>query len=47
MKYDTINDQEAIDAFIELSRVEGIIPTLESTHAIAYAMKLAKELPKD
>ena len=43
VKYDVITDTEAIDAFYELSRVEGIIPALESSHAVAYALKLAKE----
>ncbi len=47
VQYETINDKEAIDAFFEISRVEGIIPALESAHAIAYAMKLAKEIGKD
>jgi len=47
VKYVTANDKEAIDAFFEISRVEGIIPALESAHAIAYAMKLAPTLPKD
>ncbi len=42
--YVTANDREAIDAFFELSRVEGIIPALESAHAVAYALKLAQEL---
>ena len=42
-KYATINDQEAIDAFFELSRTEGIIPALESSHAVAYGIKLAKQ----
>lgn len=42
VNYDTINDTEAIDAFYELSRSEGIIPALESSHAVAYALKLAK-----
>ena len=41
----TATDEEAIDAFFELSRVEGIIPALESAHAVAYAKKLAKEHP--
>ncbi|MCK5894144.1 MAG: tryptophan synthase subunit beta [Endozoicomonadaceae bacterium] len=41
------NDDESIDAFYKLSQLEGIIPALESAHAIAYAMKLAKTLPKD
>jgi tryptophan synthase beta chain len=44
--YDSINDQETIDAFFELSRLEGIIPALESAHAVAYAFKLAKKNPK-
>ena len=42
-EYATINDQEAIDAFFELSRTEGIIPALESSHAVAYGIKLAKQ----
>ena len=40
------NDEEAVDAFYKLSQLEGIIPALESAHAIAYAMKLAKTLDK-
>jgi tryptophan synthase beta chain len=40
--YDYINDQEAIDAFFALSRNEGIIPAIESAHAVAYALKLAE-----
>lgn len=43
----TCNDEEAVDAFYKLSQYEGIIPALESAHAVAYAMKLAKENPKD
>lgn len=46
VKYDVINDDETIDAFFELSRLEGIIPAIESSHAIAYAMKLAKQMKK-
>ncbi|MGK0466120.1 tryptophan synthase subunit beta [Clostridium sp.] len=46
-QYVSATDDEAIDAFMELSKVEGIIPAIESAHAIAYVMKLAKELPKD
>jgi tryptophan synthase beta chain len=46
VKYDVINDKEAIDAFYELSRLEGIIPALESAHAVAYALKLAQENPR-
>lgn len=42
-KYDNITDQEALDAFVWLSRKEGIIPAFESAHAIAYLKKMAKE----
>ena len=42
VKYDVISDEEAINAFYELSKTEGIIPALESSHAIAYGLKLAK-----
>ena len=41
--YDVIDDAAAIDAFYELSKKEGIIPAVESSHAVAYAMKLARE----
>lgn len=44
--YDTIGDDECLDAFFYLSRKEGIIPALESAHAVAYAIKLAKEKPR-
>ncbi len=44
--YDSITDKECIDAFFELSRLEGIIPALESAHAVAYALKLAKKHPQ-
>ena len=44
VKYDTISDNEAIEAFYELSKTEGIIPALESSHAVAYALKLSKEV---
>ncbi len=37
-----LTDQEALEAFQLLSKVEGIIPALESSHAIAYAVKLAR-----
>jgi tryptophan synthase beta chain len=47
VNYETINDQEAIDAFFELSRTEGIIPAIESAHAVAYAIKLASRLSKE
>ena len=41
------NDDEAVEAFYTLSQLEGIIPALESAHAVAFAMKLAKTLGKD
>lgn len=41
--YVSVTDKEAIDAFFELSREEGIIPAVESAHAVAYALKLAKK----
>jgi tryptophan synthase beta chain len=44
--YDVVNDKETIDAFFELSRLEGIIPALESAHAVAYAIKLAQREPQ-
>jgi len=47
VNYKTINDQEAIEAFMQLARLEGIIPALESAHAVAYALKLAALLPKE
>jgi tryptophan synthase beta chain len=43
-KYHSITDQEALDAFQLLSKLEGIIPALESAHAIAFAVKLAAEM---
>ena len=46
-KYVPITDDEAVDAFGFLSRTEGIIPAIESSHAIAYAMKLAPTMEKD
>ena len=46
VKYDTASDLEAVDAFFKLSRYEGIIPALESSHAVVYAMKLAKQMGK-
>ena len=45
VKYVTASDEEAVNAFFMLSRYEGIIPALESSHAIAYAIKWAKEHP--
>ena len=47
VKYVTIDDKECLDAFMTLSRIEGIIPALESAHAIAYAMKIAKDMSQD
>jgi tryptophan synthase beta chain len=46
-EYVAINDDEAMDAFRTLTRVEGIMPALESSHALAYAAKLAKTMSKD
>lgn len=46
-RYAASTDQEAIEAFLALSRFEGIIPALEPSHAISYAMKLAEEMRKD
>ncbi len=46
-EYVPATDQEAVDAFNYLSKMEGIIPAIESAHAVAYAMKLAPTLPKD
>lgn len=45
--YQTATDQEVVDAFFELSRMEGIIPALESAHGLVYAMKIAKDMPED
>lgn len=46
-KYASVTDKEAVDAFLVLSKDEGILPALESSHAVAYAMKLAKTMPKE
>jgi tryptophan synthase beta chain len=46
-RYVGITDREALDAFHELTRTEGIMPALESAHAIAYAKQLARELGRD
>ena len=46
-KYVAITDEEAVQAFEYLSRTEGIIPAIESSHALAYAMKVAPEMPGD
>jgi tryptophan synthase beta chain len=45
--YVAINDDEALAAFHSLTRIEGIIPALESSHALAYAMKLAPTMRSD
>ena len=47
VKYDVVNDKEAINAFKLLTKLEGIIPALESSHAIAYALKIAKNYKKN
>ncbi len=46
-EYVSVTDEEALDAFFDLSHIEGIIPALESAHAVAYAMKFAPTRPKD
>jgi len=46
VEYRTISDSEALAAFRLLTRLEGIIPALESAHAVAYALKLAGEMSK-
>ncbi len=45
--YVAITDDEALEAFHRLTKIEGIIPALESSHAVAYAMKLAQEMSQD
>ncbi len=45
VSYQTATDQECLEAFMTLSRVEGIIPALESAHAVAWAMRVAPSLP--
>ena len=47
VQYEAITDEECLDAFLVLSRIEGIIPALESSHAVAYGMKVARELGPD
>lgn len=47
VQYVAATDQEAVDAFMLLTKTEGIIPAIESSHAVAYAMKLAPTLPKE
>jgi tryptophan synthase beta chain len=45
--YVSATDEEALDAFVQLTRMEGIIPALESAHALAYAAQIAPKLPKN
>jgi tryptophan synthase beta chain len=47
VQYETADDKECLDAFMTLSRLEGIIPALESAHAVAYAMRVAGSMDKD
>lgn len=47
VQYETADDKECLDAFMTMSRLEGIIPALESAHAIAYAMRTAATMPED
>ena len=47
VKYDSVTDKEAVEAFKLLTKLEGIIPALESSHAIAYGIKLAKKNSKN
>lgn len=46
-EYVTVSDSEALEAFFRLSRLEGILPALESAHALAYAIKIAPEMARD
>ncbi len=46
-EYVAVTDQEALEAFHDLCRFEGIIPALESSHALAHAMKIAPSMPRD
>jgi tryptophan synthase beta chain len=46
-QYFTASDQDAVNAFFALSRTEGIVPALESAHAVAHAMSLAPTLGKE
>ncbi len=46
VNYTSVSDAEAVDAFFQLSRKEGIIPALESAHAVAFALKLARQEPR-
>jgi tryptophan synthase beta chain len=46
-EYVAVTDDEALDAFHQTCRLEGIIPALESSHAVAHAMKMARDMPRD
>ena len=46
-EYVAVTDDEAVEAFEYLSKIEGVIPAIESAHAVAYAMKLAPQMDKD
>jgi len=46
-EYVSVIDKEAVDAFLYLTKIEGIVPALESAHGVAYAMKFVPTLPKD
>jgi tryptophan synthase beta chain len=47
VEYTNVTDDEALDAFTMLARTEGIIPALETSHALAFAVRLAAQMPKD
>jgi tryptophan synthase beta chain len=47
VQYTAVNDKEALEAFHTLTRIEGIMPALESSHALAYAARLAADMEKD
>ncbi|MCR4943832.1 MAG: tryptophan synthase subunit beta [Clostridium sp.] len=46
-EYESVTDKEAVDAFLYLTKMEGIVPALESSHAVAFARKIVPTLPKD
>ena len=47
VKYHSVTDREALDAFVMLSKLEGIIPALESAHAVAHVIKIAPQMRPD
>ncbi|MEE9322418.1 MAG: tryptophan synthase subunit beta [Granulosicoccus sp.] len=47
VRYESVDDKACLDAFMDLSRIEGIIPALESAHAVAYAMQIAGNMSAD